>query len=227
MKHAEMEFQTQIAEIGVKSILSALPKKRNFTDRLLVEIVKRSISLGTRKYVGKSSSRSSAERIRPPALSLMSQVSAYATDTIDGQFRVYDRLPVMIAPHLEGLCNLRLALCYALASTPDFPVHLLLVGEPATVKTELLEEAGRTAIKSVLIGPRSTQAGLTMNLGNEYPGALARANNSLALIDELDKLSPQAIKSLYEAIESGRMTLNSGTLSRWITSRKDGVQDFN
>lgn len=222
MNTAENDVQMQIADIAVKSILSALPRKRNFTDRLLLEVVKRSITIGARKYLETLSTARSQPKNQPTrsfTLDLVPQVSVFATQTEKGKFTVYERLPSLIAPHLEGAHDLKLALCYAMASTPEYPLHILLIGEPATVKTELLEEAGRTIATSVLAGPRSTQAGLTMNLSSGSLGFLAKANGSVALIDELDKLPAQAIKSLYEAMESGRITVNSGTLSREIEAK--------
>jgi DNA replicative helicase MCM subunit Mcm2 (Cdc46/Mcm family) len=125
----------------------------------------------------------------------------------------------MIAQHIAGAHDLKLALCYSLASSPDHPVHFLMIGEPATVKTELLDEARRIAPEAVLAGPRSTLSGLTLNATNGGPGVLAEANGGVALIDELDKLSHEAIKSLYEAMESGRITINAAKVRRELESK--------
>lgn len=149
---------------------------------------------------------------------VLEDVGTFATQVEGGRYTVYERLPGLIAPHLEGACELKLALCYALASSPEYPVHLLLIGEPATEKTELIEEARRIMPSAFYAGPRSTVSGLTATDDGSL-GLLARANRGLALLDELDKLPTRAIKCLYEAMESGRITVNSGKLAREIESR--------
>lgn len=95
----------------------------------------------------------------------------------------------------------------------------MLIGEPATVKTELIEEARRIVPGAFYAGPRSTASGLTANLDDGTLGLLARADGGLALFDELDKLPRQATRCLYEAMESGRITVNSRKLARELRSR--------
>jgi len=146
-------------------------------------------------------------------------VRSFATQVENGRYTVYERLPRLVAPHLEGALDQKLALCYSLASSPDYPVHLLLIGEPATVKTELIEEARRIVPGAFYAGPRSTVSGLTANLDDGTLGLLARADGGLALLDELDKLPRRATRCLYEAMESGRITVNSRKLARELESK--------
>jgi len=150
---------------------------------------------------------------------ILESVRSFATNMQGNRYTVYDRLPRLIAPHLEGALDSKLALCYSLASSPDYPVHLLLIGEPATVKTELVEEAKRIVPSAFYAGPRSTVSGLTANLEDGSLGLLARADGALALLDELDKLPPQAKKCLYEAMEYGRITVNSRRIARELDSK--------
>jgi len=150
---------------------------------------------------------------------VLEDIKALATEVEGDRYKIYERLPTLIAPHLEGALDQKLALCYSLASFPDYPVHFLLIGEPATVKTELIEEARRIMPGAFYAGPRSTVSGLTANLDDGSLGLLARANGGLALLDELDKLPSRATKCLYEAMESGRITVNSGKLARELETR--------
>jgi DNA replicative helicase MCM subunit Mcm2 (Cdc46/Mcm family) len=150
---------------------------------------------------------------------ILEDIKALATEVESDRYTIYERLPRLVAPHLEGALDQKLALCYSLASSPDYPVHLLLIGEPATVKTELIEEARRILPGAFYAGPRSTVSGLTANLDDGSLGLLARANGGLALFDELDKLPARATKCLYEAMESGRITINSRKLKRELESR--------
>jgi len=149
----------------------------------------------------------------------LESVEQFATHAENGRYTVYERLLMLVAPHLEGALDEKLALCYSLASSPSYPVHLLLIGEPATVKTELIEEARRIVPGAFYAGPRSTVSGLTANLDDGRLGLFARANGGMALLDELDKLPTQAIRCLYEAMESGRITVNSKTIARELESR--------
>lgn len=157
--------------------------------------------------------------LRSTPTTVCENVRDFATHSENGKYTVYERLPRLVAPHLEGAVKEKLALCYSLASSSDYPVHLLLMGEPATVKTELIEEARRIVPGAFYAGPRSTVSGLTANVEDGSLGLLARADGGLALLDELDKLPTRAIECLYEAMERGRITVNSGKLSRELESR--------
>lgn len=59
----------------------------------------------------------------------------------EGKYSVYEELPKLIAPYISGNEELKRAICFSLASTSDHPLHLLMIGEPGTVKTDLLNEA--------------------------------------------------------------------------------------
>jgi len=150
---------------------------------------------------------------------ILEDIGSVATELERGRYTIYERLPRLVAPHIEGGLDQKLALCYSLASFPDYPVHYLMIGEPATVKTELIEEARRIMPGAFYAGPRSTVSGLTANVDDGSLGLLARANGGLALLDELDKLPARATKCLYEAMESGRITINSRKLKRQLDSR--------
>ena len=70
-------------------------------------------------------------------------------------------------------------------------------------------------------GPRSTVSGLTANEDGTL-GLFARADGGLALLDELDKLPTQAIGCLYEAMESGKVTVIArGEVERYVVKRKE------
>ena len=161
---------------------------------------------------------SSSATSRTASAYMFEDLRDFATEVKNGKHTVYEKLPKLVAPHLEGANEQKRALCYSLASSPEHPVHLLLIGEPATVKTELIEEAKRIVPSAFYAGPRSTVSGLTADDDGTL-GLLARADRGLALLDELDKLPAHALGCLYEAMESGRITINSGKLSRELDSR--------
>jgi len=138
------------------------------------------------------------------------EIKRFATQIVDGRYTVYDELPKMIAPYIAGNEELKLALCYSLASTPEKPVHLLIIGNPASVKSDLLHEVKEIFPEAVLGGPRSTEAGLTINSQDGSPGLLMLANDKIALIDEFDKIRKNEINATYQALESGVISVNTG-----------------
>jgi len=137
-------------------------------------------------------------------------IEKFATNVVDGKFTVYEELPRMIAPYIAGNEELKLALCYSLASTPDKPVHLLMLGNPASVKSDLLNEVKEIYPSAIFGGPRSTEAGLTINSQDGSPGLLMLANDGIALIDEFDKIRRSEISATYQALESGKISVNTG-----------------
>jgi replicative DNA helicase Mcm len=140
----------------------------------------------------------------------LSRIKDFASNTSNGEFTVFKELPKMIAPYISGNEELKLALCYSLASSYDKPVHLLMIGNPASVKSDLISEVKEIFPTAILGGPRSTQSGLTINSQDGSPGLLLRANNGLALIDEFDKIQKSEITATYEALENGRISVNTG-----------------
>lgn len=139
-------------------------------------------------------------------------IEEFATTVVDGKFTVFKELPKMIAPYIAGNEELKLALCYSLASTPDKPVHLLMIGNPASVKSDLLSEVKEIFPDAVFGGPRSTEAGLTIDSINGNPGLFMLANNGIALIDEFDKIRRSKINVAYQALESGKISVHTGKL---------------
>ena len=138
------------------------------------------------------------------------KIYEFANQKNGDQYTVYEQLPKMVAPYIAGNEMLKLSLCYSLASSPDKPVHLLMIGNPASVKSDMLSEAQNIFPSAVLGGPRSTEAGLTINSTNGSPGLLLRANKGIALIDEFDKIQKSEINSTYEALENGKIAVNTG-----------------
>jgi replicative DNA helicase Mcm len=65
---------------------------------------------------------------------------------------------------------------------------------------------------AVFGGPRSTEAGLTIDSISGNPGLFMLANNGIALIDEFDKVRRSEINAAYQALESGKISVHTGKL---------------
>ena len=90
-------------------------------------------------------------------------------------------------------------------------IHILLVGDPGTAKSQLLRFMADISPRGVLaLGKGASAAGLTAAaVRDEFgegrwtleAGVLVLANNGLAAIDELDKMDPQDTGAMHEAME--------------------------
>jgi len=95
-------------------------------------------------------------------------------------------------------------------------IHLLIVGDPGTAKSQMLQFAHRAAPRSVYTtGKGATAAGLTAavvrekNSGDYYleAGALVLADGGVAVIDEIDKMRDEDRVAIYEAMSNRRCPL--------------------
>ena len=90
-------------------------------------------------------------------------------------------------------------------------IHILLVGDPGTAKSQLLRYMADISPRGVLaLGKGASAAGLTAAaVRDEFgegrwtleAGVLVLANNGLAAIDELDKMDQQDTGAMHEAME--------------------------
>jgi DNA replicative helicase MCM subunit Mcm2 (Cdc46/Mcm family) len=118
-----------------------------------------------------------------------------------------EKIPQLIAPQLLGLDEAKRAAALQLFSQE--PVHILLLGDPGTGKTEILRSVERLAPHAIFgLGSGASKAGLTgMFDGKEFhPGLLLQADEGIALIDELNLLKKEDMAGLYSAMEKGFVT---------------------
>ena len=143
---------------------------------------------------------------------------------------IIDNLVKSFAPHIKGIDKVKEGLLVSFfGGVKDDAVrnrtgniHVLIVGNPATGKTDLLNHAIKILPKKYYVsGSFSTKAGLVASVKKEdddfylQSGALLLANGGFLLIDEFDKFSNKEIyDSLLEAMESGRISFNKATINR-------------
>lgn len=134
---------------------------------------------------------------------------------LDGSEPVLDPSGPLYCPDgmfdgLEGHEGAKTMLRAALAAPR--PVHVLLVGEPATGKSDLLRSCMAIPRARYAVGGMVTPSGMVEYL-LEQPGT------SIVLIDELDKVrEPGDYAALYELMESGqvpRMVHGKTEVLRW------------
>ena len=95
-------------------------------------------------------------------------------------------------------------------------IHILLVGDPGTGKSEILKYTAMLSPKSIYVsGKGASGAGLTATVVRDEllggwsleAGALVLANKGLAVIDELDKMSKEDRAAMHEALEQQTVTI--------------------
>jgi len=137
--------------------------------------------------------------------------------------KLYDKLIASVAPSIYGHDEIKESIALQLFGgtprkvksdgmriRPD--MHILLIGDPGTAKSQLLMYVNQLAPKSVYAsGKSSSAAGLTATAEKDdfseggwtlKAGALVLAAGGVALIDEFDKMGEEDRSSMHEAMES-------------------------
>ncbi len=118
-----------------------------------------------------------------------------------------ESLANLIAPTIHGLEAVKEAVLLQLFSSEK--IHILLLGDPATGKSEILRSAADLALKSSYgLGSGTSNAGLTVSKkGNSlFYGLLPAAHQGLCCIDELNLLKEKDRAGLLNAMEKGFVT---------------------
>jgi replicative DNA helicase Mcm len=125
-----------------------------------------------------------------------------------------------VSPNIVGMDYIKLASVLQLFSKEK--MHLLLLGDPGTGKTEILRSVSEFAsISSFGLGSGTSGVGLAMTVkGNEVkPGLLPMANNGICCIDELNLMKEESRASLYNAMEKGFVTYDKGGVSEKLDAK--------
>ena len=152
---------------------------------------------------------------------------------------LYRKIVASIAPSIYGLSTEKEALAMQLFSgvpklMPDGrrirgDLHLLLVGDPGTAKSELLSYMSRLSPRGIYAtGKAASAAGLTAAaVRDEFgegrwtleAGALVLADKGLAAIDEIDKMNPQDRSAIHEAMEQQRVSVAKAGITAVLQAR--------
>jgi len=141
-----------------------------------------------------------------------------------------------IAPSIYGYEHVKEAIMYLLfggvaKTLPDISIrgdmNVLLVGDPGTAKSQLLQYVSRIAPRGLYTSGRgTTAAGLTAAVLREREGgmtleagALVLADKGVACIDEIDKMRPEDRVAIHEAMEQHTVSVAKGGIVATLNAR--------
>jgi replicative DNA helicase Mcm len=153
---------------------------------------------------------------------------------------LYEKMVGAIAPSIYGYDQEKLAIILQLFSgvTKHLPdesrirgdLHILLIGDPGTGKSQLLSYIQNIAPRSVYTsGKGSSSAGLTAAAvrddfgdGQQWTleaGALVLADQGIAGVDELDKMNPDDRSAMHQALEQQEISISKAGINATLKSR--------
>ena len=153
---------------------------------------------------------------------------------------IYQKMIGSVAPSIYGYEQEKLAIALQLFSgvTKHLPdstrirgnVHILLVGDPGTGKSQLLQYIRHIAPRSIYTsGKGSSSAGLTAAAvkddfggGQQWSleaGALVLADKGIAAVDEIDKMRVEDRSAMHEALEQQTVSIAKAGINATLKSR--------
>jgi replicative DNA helicase Mcm len=147
------------------------------------------------------------------------------------------KLVMSLAPSIYGYEDVKEGILYALfgGTAKHLPdgvnirgdENVLLIGDPGTAKSQLLQYVSRIAPRGLYTSGRgTTAAGLTAAVLREKTGgmileagALVLADKGVACIDELDKMRPDDRVAIHEALEQQTVSVAKGGIVATLNAR--------
>mgnify|MGYP000020463682 CR=1 FL=1 len=142
-----------------------------------------------------------------------------------------------IAPSIYGYDDIKEAIMYLLfggvpkVTAEGIPIrgdiHVLLVGDPGTAKSQLLKYVAKIAPRGLYTSGRgTTAAGLTAAVLREKAGgmvleagALVLADKGVAAIDEIDKMRDEDRVAMHEMMEQQTVSVAKGGIVATLNAR--------
>lgn len=164
-------------------------------------------------------------------------IQEYAVDP-----EIFSKLVASLAPDIRGgqkMKDIKLGIVLQLfggyrRQKPDGTFirgdsHILLIGDPSTGKSSLLDAVEEIAPRAVSVsGKGASAAGMTAaavkdSFGdgqfNLEAGALALANGGVAAVDEIGRMQDDAVDSMHAALEKQIISVNKAGINARIPAR--------
>lgn len=149
---------------------------------------------------------------------------------------IHRKIMNSIAPSIYGYDHIKEAIMYLLfggvpKSLPDITIrgelNALLIGDPGTAKSQLLQYVAKIAPRGLYTSGRgTTAAGLTAAVLREKgggmtleAGAVVLADKGIACIDEMDKMRDDDRVAIHEAMEQHTVSVAKGGIVTTLNAR--------
>ncbi len=156
-----------------------------------------------------------------------------------GDLKVVDKIVASLAPTIKGMVEEKEAIALQLLGGAEKrhsdgvrvrgDIHALIVGDPGTAKSQLLRYIADVAPRGIYTsGKGATAAGLTAAAvkddfaGGRWvleAGMLVLADGGMAIIDELDKMSPEDRSAMHEALEQQTVSIAKAGITSTLNAR--------
>lgn len=148
---------------------------------------------------------------------------------------IHQRIINSIAPAIYGNKLIKEGISYLIfggakkefhETTIRGEMNLLIIGDPSTAKSQILQWVASTVPRGIYSSGRgATAAGLTaavIKSGDKFAlevGALVLADKGIACIDEMDKMRPEDRVAIHEAMEQHTISINKGGINTTLNAR--------
>lgn len=149
---------------------------------------------------------------------------------------IHNKILHSLAPSVYGLEHLKEAVMYLLfgGTAKHFPditirgdMNVLIVGDPGTAKSQLLQYVSKIAPRGLYTSGRgTTAAGLTAAVLRDKTGgmtleagALVLADKGVAAIDEMDKMRTEDRVAIHEVMEQHTVSVAKGGIVATLNAR--------
>jgi len=156
-----------------------------------------------------------------------------------GDPTVVDKIVLSLAPTIKGMEEEKEAIALQMFGGVQKlhsdgvrvrgDIHVLIVGDPGTAKSQLLRYVAEVAPRGIYTsGKGATAAGLTAAAvkddfaGGRWvleAGMLVLADGGMAVIDELDKMSPEDRSAMHEALEQQSISVSKAGITSTLNAR--------
>jgi len=150
---------------------------------------------------------------------------------------IHEKITQSIAPSIYGYEDIKRAIMFLLfggvpKTLPDGvtvrgDINVLVIGDPGTAKSQLLQYVSRIAPRGLYTSGRgTTAAGLTAAVVKDVggglsleAGALVLADKGICCIDEIDKMRPEDRVAIHEAMEQQTVSIAKGGIVATLNAR--------